>query len=125
MTEMIELIEKVREIQAKNDKYEYNRKKLDEYIPKIQEHLRDIERLLAEINPTVNINLRTKYDIDYDEIIAWVTETTASGNEVPSKSIKTAFPNIPDNAFIMLMSKLKEVKGLKRRKDGRRVVFYQ
>lgn len=123
-----EALKSFQEAKEKIDKYEYSRERLVGNVEKIHGHIKEIERLLADINPTINISVREKYAIPTKEIVDAVLEKIDQGTHVGTDIMMVMYPSMSDiqrQSVCVFLRDLCKTKNLSKRRDGMKVLFYR
>jgi hypothetical protein len=126
MPELSELFEQMREIEAKNKRYEFNRERLEKNIAEIKSKLAEIVVFLDEIDPKIDIKVKNRSGVKLEEIVNWFEERLQGGMKISFKDFKKAFPLANFNNWGYLTQAYAKEKGwkLKHEREGRGYKYF-
>jgi uncharacterized protein YjgD (DUF1641 family) len=119
------LVEELRTIQEKADKYDYIKDRNDSYAEKLADIIEALQKLAKEITPYTATKIRKPYSKgNKNEELSQIYKLMQGGTQITSKLLEKTYPEFTTGQRNNLMTKISKIKGVQRRNEGRNVFYY-
>jgi hypothetical protein len=117
------LFGKVKELQKKANMYDNVRGRYVEHAKKIKQVVEILAGVMKELDPVIGMKESSKSGINYKEVIAELFGKIKAGASINSTLIEATYDTTPAQA-LYIHNKLGKIKGVERRRDGKKVFLY-